>query len=61
MCRPTFVQDVAMLLGKNVRLLRNAKGWEQKDPSAKSGVAIGTISAILLAQLVPPILKKFGL
>ena len=44
-----------MLLGKNVRLLRNAKGWEQKDPSAKSGVAIGAISAILLAQLLPPV------
>lgn len=35
-----------MSLGKNVRKLREAKGWEQKDLATASGVSNGTISAI---------------
>lgn len=35
-----------MSLGKNVRKLREARGWEQKDLAAASGVSNGTISAI---------------
>lgn len=35
-----------MSLGKNVRKLREARGWEQKDLALASGVSNGTISAI---------------
>lgn len=35
-----------MSLGKNVKALRKAKGWDQKKLSLASGVAVGTISAI---------------
>lgn len=35
-----------MALGESIRLLRNARGWQQKDLEAASGVAIGTISAM---------------
>lgn len=35
-----------MSLGKNVRKLREARGWEQKDLARASGVSNGTISAI---------------
>lgn len=35
-----------MSLGKNIKALRTAKGWDQKTLSQKSGVGIGTISAI---------------
>lgn len=35
-----------MSLGKNVRKLREARGWEQKDLALASSVSNGTISAI---------------
>ena len=35
-----------MSLGKKVRKLREARGWEQKDLALASGVSNGTISAI---------------
>lgn len=35
-----------MSLGKNVKKLREARGWEQKDLALASGVSNGTISAI---------------
>lgn len=35
-----------MSLGKNVKLLREAKGWDQATLSRASGVSVGSLSAI---------------
>lgn len=35
-----------MSLGKNIKILRTARGWETKDLAKRSGVRLGTISAI---------------
>lgn len=55
-----------MALGKNVRALRLARGWELEDLSKKSGVKVGTISAIEMresrrSQFAPQLAVAFGL
>lgn len=54
-----------MSLGKNIKALRTAKGWDQKTLSQKSGVSIGTISAIevrnsVRSQFAPALASAFG-
>lgn len=55
-----------MALGKNVRALRLARGWELEDLSKRSGVKVGTISAIELrnsvrSQFAPQLAEAFGI
>lgn len=55
-----------MALGKNVRALRLARGWELEDLSRKSGVKVGTISAIEMresrrSQFAPQLAAAFSL
>jgi hypothetical protein len=55
-----------MSLGKNVRALRLARGWELEDLSRKSGVKVGTISAIEMreskrSQFAPQLAAAFEL
>lgn len=55
-----------MALGKNVRSLRLARGWELEDLSKRSGVKVGTISAIELrdsvrSQFAPQLADAFGI
>lgn len=54
-----------MSLGKNLKALRAAKGWDQKTLSQKSGVGVGTISAIevrnsVRSQFAPALAVALG-
>lgn len=55
-----------MALGKNLRKLRLARGWELEDLSRRSGVKVGTISAIEVrdsrrSEFAPQLALAFGL
>ena len=54
-----------MSLGKNLKALRTARGWDQKTLSQKSGVGVGTISAIevrnsIRSQFAPALAAALG-
>ena len=56
----------AMALGNNIRRLRKAKGWEQKDLAAASGVGVGTISAMEVrnarrSEYAPQLARALGI
>ncbi len=55
-----------MALGKNVKTLREARGWTLKDLSKRSGVPVGTIGALevrdsVRSEYAAKLAKGFGI